>query len=49
MTETTPRPGRLPGDLTREQLVDRILRVDHAGEYGAVRIWRCWGGGARAT
>ena len=35
----TPRTGRLPGDLTREQLIDRILRVDHAGEYGAVRIY----------
>lgn len=39
MTETTPRPGRLPGDLTREKLIERILRVDHAGEYGAVRIY----------
>jgi 3-demethoxyubiquinol 3-hydroxylase len=39
MSETTPRPGRLPGDLTKEQLIDRILRVDHAGEYGAVRIY----------
>ncbi len=39
MTETTPRTGRLPGDLSKEQLIDRILRVDHAGEYGAVRIY----------
>jgi ubiquinone biosynthesis monooxygenase Coq7 len=39
MSETTPRTGRLPGDLTKEQLIDRILRVDHAGEYGAVRIY----------
>ena len=39
MSETTPRPGRLPGDLTREQLVDRVIRVDQAGEYGAVRIY----------
>jgi 3-demethoxyubiquinol 3-hydroxylase len=39
MTEITPRTGRLPGDLTKEQLIDRILRVDHAGEYGAVRIY----------
>jgi ubiquinone biosynthesis monooxygenase Coq7 len=29
----------LPGDLTREQLIERILRVDQAGEYGAVRIY----------
>ena len=40
MTENTPRPGRLPGDLTRESLSSAILRVDHAGEYGAVRIYR---------
>ena len=39
MSEKTPRGGRLLGDLTREQLVDRIVRVDHAGEYGAVRIY----------
>jgi ubiquinone biosynthesis monooxygenase Coq7 len=39
MTTTTPRPRRLPGDPTREQLVERIIRVDHAGEYGAVRIY----------
>jgi ubiquinone biosynthesis monooxygenase Coq7 len=39
VSETTPRPGRLPGDLTREQLVDRVIRVDQAGEYGAVRIY----------
>jgi ubiquinone biosynthesis monooxygenase Coq7 len=31
--------GRLPGDPTREQLIDRIIRVDHAGEYGAKRIY----------
>ena len=28
-----------PGDLTQEQLVDRVIRVDHAGEYGAKRIY----------
>jgi ubiquinone biosynthesis monooxygenase Coq7 len=31
--------GRLPGDLDPRQLVERILRVDHAGEYGAKRIY----------
>jgi len=31
--------GRLPGDLEPEALIDRILRVDHAGEYGARRIY----------
>ena len=32
-------PDRLPGDPTLKQLVERIVRVDHAGEYGAVRIY----------
>ena len=31
--------GRLPGDLTRDELIDRIIRVDHAGEFGAKRIY----------
>ena len=30
---------RRPGDLSGAELVDRILRVDHAGEYGARRIY----------
>lgn len=30
---------RLPGDLGPEQTIERILRVDHAGEYGAARIY----------
>jgi ubiquinone biosynthesis monooxygenase Coq7 len=30
---------RLPGDPTREQMIERIIRVDHAGEYGAKRIY----------
>lgn len=29
----------MPGDLSREGLIDRIIRVDQAGEYGAVRIY----------
>ncbi|MBV8092205.1 MAG: demethoxyubiquinone hydroxylase family protein [Acetobacteraceae bacterium] len=29
----------LPGDLPHEDLVARIIRVDHAGEYGAARIY----------
>lgn len=33
-------PGRrLPGDLSRAQELARMLRVDHAGEYGATRIY----------
>ncbi len=31
--------GRLPGDLRPEELVERMIRVDHAGEFGAVRIY----------
>jgi 3-demethoxyubiquinol 3-hydroxylase len=31
------RPERLPGDAPLR--VDRMLRVDHAGEYGAARIY----------
>ena len=30
---------RLPGDEPVDQLVERIIRVDHAGEYGAERIY----------
>jgi ubiquinone biosynthesis monooxygenase Coq7 len=38
------RPGRthrrpLPGSPSGKALVDRIVRVDHAGEYGARRIY----------
>lgn len=31
--------GALPGDLPRRQQLARIVRVDHAGEYGAKRIY----------
>ncbi|MEE2995660.1 MAG: demethoxyubiquinone hydroxylase family protein [Pseudomonadota bacterium] len=31
--------GILPGDLPADKMLDRIVRVDHAGEYGAVRIY----------
>lgn len=38
-----PRPRksrpRLPGDPSLDELLARIIRVDHAGEYGAVRIY----------
>jgi ubiquinone biosynthesis monooxygenase Coq7 len=33
------RPARLPGDLPRAEQVRRMIRVDHAGEYGAARIY----------
>ncbi|MEX2642044.1 MAG: demethoxyubiquinone hydroxylase family protein, partial [Acetobacterales bacterium] len=32
-----PRP--LPGDMTRDEFLERLIRVDHAGEYGAERIY----------
>jgi ubiquinone biosynthesis monooxygenase Coq7 len=31
--------ARLPGDPSPEEAVERMIRVDHAGEYGAVRIY----------
>ncbi|OAN49799.1 ubiquinone biosynthesis protein UbiB [Paramagnetospirillum marisnigri] len=30
----------IPGDLTRQQMIERILRVDQAGGLGAVRIYQ---------
>jgi 3-demethoxyubiquinol 3-hydroxylase len=33
------QPKRLPGDPDRRQAQERMLRVDHAGEFGAVRIY----------
>jgi ubiquinone biosynthesis monooxygenase Coq7 len=38
MTEPK-RPARLPGDLAPDEQIDRYVRVDHAGEYGATRIY----------
>lgn len=35
----TAEQKSLPGDLSHEQLIDRIIRVDHAGEFGARRIY----------
>lgn len=32
--------GPFSGELTREEEISRIIRVDHAGEYGAVRIYQ---------
>ncbi len=31
---------RLPGDGTARETVERMIRVDHAGEYGAKRIYQ---------
>lgn len=30
---------RLPGDPGKREMIERMIRVDHAGEYGAVRIY----------
>lgn len=34
-----PGPRWVPGDPQGKTLVERIVRVDHAGEYGATRIY----------
>lgn len=34
-----PSFGRQPGDLSPRERLERIIRVDHAGEFGAVRIY----------
>jgi ubiquinone biosynthesis monooxygenase Coq7 len=34
------KPTHLPGDLPTDAYVERALRVDHAGEFGAVRIYQ---------
>ena len=35
----TNLPRDLPGDLPARTRIERIIRVDHAGEYGAARIY----------
>ena len=32
-------PKELPGDLSRDEMTARIIRVAHAGENGAKRIY----------
>ncbi len=39
-TKKTNTGNRLPGDLSKAHLIDQIIRVDHAGEYGAKRIYQ---------
>ncbi|NKC31880.1 demethoxyubiquinone hydroxylase family protein [Falsiroseomonas selenitidurans] len=39
MTKRETAEGRLPGDPTPRAYVARTIRVDHAGEYGARRIY----------
>lgn len=36
---TDPLERELPGDLPRDERIRRMIRVDHAGEYGARRIY----------
>jgi len=36
---TITRGRSLPGDPPRDRMVEQIIRVDHAGEYGAKRIY----------
>ncbi len=33
------KPNRMPGDPSKKDMLERMIRVDHAGEYGAVRIY----------
>ena len=40
MSERMTGDGRLPGDPTPRETVARTIRVDHAGEYGAKRIYQ---------
>lgn len=37
---THPTKGQTRGDLSPKQQVERMIRVDQAGEYGAVRIYK---------
>ena len=39
MSEVSDAPDRLPGELSREAEVARMIRVDQAGEFGATRIY----------
>ncbi|MGD0432542.1 MAG: demethoxyubiquinone hydroxylase family protein [Acetobacteraceae bacterium] len=39
MTTPTRRAVPLPGDLPADEAIHRMIRVDHAGEYGAARIY----------
>ena len=45
-TSAHPASGRdeprrpLPGDLSKRRALERLIRVDHAGEYGAKRIYQ---------
>jgi len=36
----TKKQKSLPGDLKIKQFIDQVIRVNHAGEYGAKRIYQ---------
>lgn len=38
--ENTSFAHRLPGDISFEEYVRQTIRVNHAGEYGAIRIYQ---------
>ena len=38
-TNKPKNPKRLPGDPSKAEMIKRMIRVDQAGEYGAVRIY----------
>ena len=40
MSEAIETRGPLPGDMTPRTMLERLIRVDHAGEYGAKRIYQ---------
>ena len=40
MTQPSESKPPFPGALKKDRMIDRFLRVDHAGEYGAVRIYQ---------
>lgn len=48
MTKLTGE-GAMPGDPTARDIVERVIRVDQAGEYGAVRIYEGQLAALRAT
>ena len=39
MAKTLNRLGPLPGDPTKAEMIERMIRVDQAGEFGAKRIY----------
>ncbi len=40
MSQENASPDWLPGDPTPRDRIERLVRVDHAGEYGAKRIYQ---------